>query len=314
MHRASVDASTELWDLMTTMVSSATKLYVSTPPSLRLKLQSKSRPPWPSSTSDLVPYGLQASLDSMIDLVRHGIPSAFHILYAIGVAFGRSTVMKILVDHPDLPTALYYYLSIWEYFTAQIPLDDYSAVQTRITAAATGAVKTMEFIADLCGSPADALRRFMARAGAPRDQFVVLWSSLLTLWRRAQAIIPKDLLLQNRPAEVLLNSMLYSVICTYAGAGAVLHAVLKLPRDEIYYDPRILQLSEALPTWNPLYNRLEVTARQAADNPRCFGPGCVETEATAGRKFHVCGGCGHMKYCSKECQRRAWKDQRASHK
>ncbi|EIN10210.1 hypothetical protein PUNSTDRAFT_119268 [Punctularia strigosozonata HHB-11173 SS5] len=113
---------------------------------------------------------------------------------------------------------------------------------------------------------------------------------------------------------MMVYEMLDSVIYSYASTGAVLHAALNLPQDDKKYHPRILRLSSASPAWVPLLSRLEVTARQAADNPRCFGPACSETEATAGRKLHVCGGCGHMTYCSKECQRRAWKDQRAPHK
>ncbi|EIN10203.1 hypothetical protein PUNSTDRAFT_125169 [Punctularia strigosozonata HHB-11173 SS5] len=71
---------------------------------------------------------------------------------------------------------------------------------------------------------------------------------------------------------------------------------------------------DALRSWASLVHRLSATERQAEENPRCFGPGCPETEALLERKLQVCGGCNHMKYCSKECQRQAWKDQIVPHK
>ncbi|EIN10209.1 hypothetical protein PUNSTDRAFT_119267, partial [Punctularia strigosozonata HHB-11173 SS5] len=98
MHRVSVDVSTELWDFIATMVASAMKIYISTPPSLRSQFHSDSHPPWPSATSDFVPYGLQATLDSLVELVHNCVPSSFHILHNIGVVFGRCTVMKMLVN------------------------------------------------------------------------------------------------------------------------------------------------------------------------------------------------------------------------
>ncbi|TFY57637.1 hypothetical protein EVJ58_g6904 [Rhodofomes roseus] len=47
---------------------------------------------------------------------------------------------------------------------------------------------------------------------------------------------------------------------------------------------------------------------------RCAAPECRETFATAGRSFARCAGCGVMRYCSRECQTRAWKHATFSHK
>ncbi|KAH9923274.1 uncharacterized protein B0H18DRAFT_861542, partial [Fomitopsis serialis] len=46
----------------------------------------------------------------------------------------------------------------------------------------------------------------------------------------------------------------------------------------------------------------------------CCAPECKETFATAGRPFPRCAGCGILCYCSRECQKSAWKHAKAPHK
>ncbi|KAH9918017.1 uncharacterized protein B0H18DRAFT_1032890, partial [Fomitopsis serialis] len=47
---------------------------------------------------------------------------------------------------------------------------------------------------------------------------------------------------------------------------------------------------------------------------RCCAPGCLETFASAQRTFARCAGCGVPRYCSRECQKRAWKHTTFPHK
>ncbi|EMD32455.1 hypothetical protein CERSUDRAFT_126849 [Gelatoporia subvermispora B] len=46
----------------------------------------------------------------------------------------------------------------------------------------------------------------------------------------------------------------------------------------------------------------------------CGARGCEALTLQTGRKFARCSGCGLVPYCSKECQKRAWKDAQAPHR
>lgn len=46
----------------------------------------------------------------------------------------------------------------------------------------------------------------------------------------------------------------------------------------------------------------------------CWARGCPNTFTSSERKFSKCAGCQRVSYCSKECQRRAWKDPLSPHK
>jgi hypothetical protein len=46
----------------------------------------------------------------------------------------------------------------------------------------------------------------------------------------------------------------------------------------------------------------------------CFAPGCLESAQSSGKLYQRCGGCRVVAYSSKECQKRAWTDERLAHK
>ncbi|EPT03311.1 hypothetical protein FOMPIDRAFT_89044 [Fomitopsis schrenkii] len=46
----------------------------------------------------------------------------------------------------------------------------------------------------------------------------------------------------------------------------------------------------------------------------CFSPECQQTFVDAGRPFARCAGCEVLRYCSRECQRQAWKHPTLPHK
>jgi hypothetical protein len=47
---------------------------------------------------------------------------------------------------------------------------------------------------------------------------------------------------------------------------------------------------------------------------RCHGPGCIQTEPGCSRRFQRCSGCQQASYCSKVCQRSAWRYPGAPHR
>lgn len=50
------------------------------------------------------------------------------------------------------------------------------------------------------------------------------------------------------------------------------------------------------------------------DAHTCGAPGCDQRERDLGRRLQRCAACGVLQYCSKECQKRHWKADEASHK
>jgi hypothetical protein len=47
---------------------------------------------------------------------------------------------------------------------------------------------------------------------------------------------------------------------------------------------------------------------------RCYGPGCIATYVDRSKIFKRCSGCCVVKYCSRKCQRAAWRHPKAAHR
>jgi hypothetical protein len=47
---------------------------------------------------------------------------------------------------------------------------------------------------------------------------------------------------------------------------------------------------------------------------RCYGPACLAMPFALGALFKVCGGCRVAQYCSRSCQKRAWRHTTAPHR
>ncbi|EIN10213.1 hypothetical protein PUNSTDRAFT_132310 [Punctularia strigosozonata HHB-11173 SS5] len=314
MHRTGADPTLQRWEWPMSVVGYAIVVFASASPSRLRSIQSSRHPTWPSSTAQLIPYGLQATLDSLIGKIDAYIPSVCCAIHGITVAFGRPKMTRMLVDHVSLPMLLHNFLSYWETSASRNPLNNYWTQARVIRDVANATHTTLRLMVDLFSSPPDALRRFVERSGAPHDNFVVLMSSLVHFGTRAKAIAPDNVGDSPSPTERIMYAQLDAVLSAYRSMGATLHSILELP---VYHSERYhpsMQQPPIPPRWISLSSRLHAIQSQAEENPSCFGPQCEETETTAMRKFYLCGGCEHMTYCSKECQRRAWKHEREPHK
>jgi hypothetical protein len=60
--------------------------------------------------------------------------------------------------------------------------------------------------------------------------------------------------------------------------------------------------------------RLYVSAYAGDTAQRCYGPGCIQTYANRDRYFMTCGGCRVVAYCSRACQKAAWRHPLAPHR
>jgi hypothetical protein len=47
---------------------------------------------------------------------------------------------------------------------------------------------------------------------------------------------------------------------------------------------------------------------------RCYGPACLASPFALGARFKACGGCRVAQYCSRSCQKRAWRHATAPHR
>ncbi len=95
------------------------------------------------------------------------------------------------------------------------------------------------------------------------------------------------------------------------------HDILYVPLDAAKYHPLIIEGSRTLCKEHEKENHFWMAYRlilQVTISDRCHSPGCSETFTNAGRKFQFCSGCLRVPYCSKKCQVRAWKLDKAPHK
>jgi hypothetical protein len=56
-----------------------------------------------------------------------------------------------------------------------------------------------------------------------------------------------------------------------------------------------------------LWTRLLGSLAYQLVRQQCAAPGCDLTTEHHGRDFRFCTGCAHVQYCSRECQRKAWR-------
>ncbi|KAJ7741793.1 hypothetical protein DFH07DRAFT_52031 [Mycena maculata] len=59
---------------------------------------------------------------------------------------------------------------------------------------------------------------------------------------------------------------------------------------------------------------LQLRANVKSRTDACYAAGCRRSFQEIGHAFRVCGGCGHVYYCSRECQVADWKDTELPHK
>jgi hypothetical protein len=64
---------------------------------------------------------------------------------------------------------------------------------------------------------------------------------------------------------------------------------------------------------NP-FSRLLKSGYHSEWKGRCHGPGCLQTEPATERRFKCCGQCKTAFYCSRRCQKRAWRFIGAPHR
>ncbi|KZV99384.1 hypothetical protein EXIGLDRAFT_762683 [Exidia glandulosa HHB12029] len=104
-------------------------------------------------------------------------------------------------------------------------------------------------------------------------------------------------------------------VTTLAVWTFTIHEVLDLPPSELSDDIKRAahpvsddyeaenEISIAIP--------IHIHLKRCANRRACFGPGCgITMQRNDGKPFQVCSRCKIVRYCSKECQKRDWTDDR----
>ncbi|EIN10205.1 hypothetical protein PUNSTDRAFT_125170 [Punctularia strigosozonata HHB-11173 SS5] len=304
----------DCWHLMCDFIGSAVEHFIGTDHSVRSKLKkSQRRLTWPASTDDVAPYGLEATINALANLVELRISSVLTILRSIVAVFGRTAALQILLKHETLPSSLYallvYYAdAAWQHDPRKLRNLDkpYSTIFALDL--------TSQYFMDLISSPPLDLITFLLRADQPSDAFVTQWSRILDWATATRDSLPPGFVRRfNTPHKPNSYTYLLDILDRAPVIGGVLHlrqSTSAMPGPTI--SPAIARVAEN--SYMPIVASLDGATRQYGQNARCFARGCPWTEAVAMRRFSVCGGCEHMKYCSPECQRAAWADAVAPHK
>ncbi|KZW01879.1 hypothetical protein EXIGLDRAFT_829788 [Exidia glandulosa HHB12029] len=101
-------------------------------------------------------------------------------------------------------------------------------------------------------------------------------------------------------------------------ASIALRLLPRIPTPDRANPPELVykQIAEASALGDDPYARLSQLLLYVRNKQSCFGPECEKTvlDMPSARPFARCAKCKMVKYCSKECQKRDWKDEDFPHK
>ncbi|KAH9914150.1 uncharacterized protein B0H18DRAFT_1125815 [Fomitopsis serialis] len=276
-------------------------------------------PPWPTDASQLIPHGLERSMQGYAASFRRYRSDRFHepllFLNKLLAICGRSVLPPLLRFQPSWPfgiTGLASGLCEARRETLGKPVD----IETEISW-----LETLEQILEFY--------RVITHVGVRDSADVVLLVRLRLQVKSEGSDEVRDwhcgllficnLILRSLPlfrdgTTWFSDEHISRLERSFTGFGAVLYQY-KSPEDNTAFHPAILQsFAEATAlSADPLQQALEgfYLATMAR---HCCAPECRETFATAKRTFSRCAGCGVLRYCSRECQRSAWKHATFPHK
>lgn len=98
------------------------------------------------------------------------------------------------------------------------------------------------------------------------------------------------------------------------GLPSRIHCALRLPADDTTYAPHILAASSRLRRSETAARALSRYAPNLYRAEICGNRACMEIFSTDHCALRACAGCKHMFYCSRSCQKTAWKDGAAAHR
>ncbi|KAH9919929.1 uncharacterized protein B0H18DRAFT_1213604 [Fomitopsis serialis] len=270
-------------------------------------------PLWPVDASQLLPHGLEQSMKGYADSFRWCPPDRFHDgLSLVGNLLsicGRSMIPHLLQFLPDMPlrvTGLTTSLCQERMATLGAPVD----FEVERSWACTFLV-LMDFCRTIMNlgewNPADI--SLFVRVAAPYKGSMKSLGLLFVC----------DTILNHLPpfreGTTLFDDKPFGELAVFFARFGAMFYSHRPPDDTTVYHEAILHLHAQLTDSfsDPVQVAWEGFAWLSTIR-RCCAPGCPKTFASAQRTFARCAGCGVPRYCSRECQKHAWKDAAFPHK
>jgi hypothetical protein len=296
--------------------------------SLYLKHSTQQR--WPCQVTDLLPVDLSNSFYHMgswccLDPYKTGPGPPAGLGYLLS--------LMIRTSGPHAVPAIIKSITVW----LHISLSNTSAVEPRITVLREGPTLSQSYISDdrvdvFCASTRllyHVLRRMF-------DEEIMLWLSpegdkdeiimfiMITLTRMHNTLEQRPASKaskQIRQLQMTHGDPYSEVLVRYLHSREVAQGV-----DREFQEAQNDQDCSTLPgsvgsellhsrsLWRS--NLLWVIAETCGTSwqHRCWGPECLRTANECGRRFRACSGCMLAEYCSRSCQRNAWRHPEAPHR
>ncbi|TFY56389.1 hypothetical protein EVJ58_g7676 [Rhodofomes roseus] len=268
---------------------------------------------WPVDTSQLIPHGLEQSIKGYAEAFRRCPLDRFHdglllVTQLLGIC-GRVIIPPLLQALPEFP----------------LRISGLANALCRERVATRGALIdfdvelswacTLVIIMDFCRTlmalgqwnPTDIA--LFVRVSAPYQGTKM---SIGLLW--ACHNILNHLPLFQEGTTYFTDYYFNELVMTFARYGAAFYPH-RLPEDTTAYHDAILVVHKDVTEKfeDPLTAVWEGLVWMSMIR-RCCAPECPETFVTAQRTFARCAGCGIPRYCSRECQKLAWKHGTFPHK
>lgn len=265
------------------------------------------RPPWPERYAQLIPYGAEDSVRSLLrwmDLPHKDVLADRLLMYLVHLLrTGRQLVTPFLHTSPTFWKGVIHFIhdsrSRWQKET-QNSRSGSSASVARAHQEATSLINTFGNFFGGSYAFVDAEQRKLFLKTQPDFPHVI--SSMLLWIRSVQHAWPHA---DVQTAWPQFQQWAHFLYIQYA----------PLRREHGLFPPDIAREAESLVPF--MTHPVGIAFHALYDlyhAHRCAAPGCNATYAEAGRKFRHCAGCRRAPYCSRACQDRAWRDPQLAHR
>lgn len=138
-------------------------------------------------------------------------------------------------------------------------------------------------------------------------------------WVFSHALVTCSVILHALPllpkiTKTLLENVVDAMTHIFSSAGAVFYAYRHPKDNNVYHREIVLKhMTSVVLATDPTKAAFDCI-HWVLRARHCCAPECQETFGAAKRQFAQCSGCGLLRYCSRECQRTAWKYESLPHK
>lgn len=252
---------------------------------------------WPTRPQDILPYGADISMTSLIAWVYITPRPLTLALYGTIIEICKKQVMNSVLTSTILPE---YAVGIAEIpfmtwiMASTYPTPHYSAAHT--LADLKRAALFFHVFSSYSDKPG-----FMAFLSRSQDFDIDRTINLVSM---ADKYLPEIYAKINpHPSDLTVASDMAYVRMVLLLFCSQVHHYFDRPPDNDKYTPMVVRTSKRLVKAEdePVVQTYQLFVKFWQQHC-CFSPGCKETFAGAERKFSKCAGCGRVPYCSKECQ------------